>query len=75
MAKWQLLENIVRFINFLLYTDQFFCNDYLDFFWFEVKLKTFIWVQNGGPKMVGGFSSFFKDKRRHHDITAVVKGH
>ena len=42
MAKWQLLENIVRFINFLLYTDQFFCNDYLDFFWFEVKLKTFI---------------------------------
>ena len=25
--------------------------------------------------MTGGSSSFFKDKRRHHDITAVVKGH
>ena len=42
MAKRQLLENIFRFINILLYTDQFFHNDYLDFFWFEVKLNTFI---------------------------------
>ena len=42
MAKWQLLENIFRFINILLYTDQFFHNDYLDFFAFEVTLNTFI---------------------------------
>ena len=42
MANWQLLENIFRCINILLYTDQFFFNDYLDFFGFEVKLNTFI---------------------------------
>ena len=41
-AKWQLLENIFRFINSLLYTDKFLHNDYLDFFGFEVKLNTFI---------------------------------
>ena len=75
MAKRQLLENIFRFINILLYTDQFFHNDYLDFSWFEVKLNTFISIQNGGSKMFGGSSSFFKDTRLHHDINAVVKGH
>ena len=42
MAKWQFLENIFRFINILLYTDQFSHNDYLDFLGFEVKLNTFI---------------------------------
>ena len=29
MAKCQLLENIFRFINILLYTDQFLYNDYI----------------------------------------------
>ena len=42
MAKWQLLENIFRFINTLLYTDQFLYNDYIDFSGFEVKLNAFI---------------------------------
>ena len=59
----------------VIHRSLFFHNDYIDFFDFEVKLNTFIQIQNGGSKIAGGSSSFFKDKRRHHYITAVVKGH
>ena len=62
---------LLLYILVIVCTYENFYHDYLHYLLSKVE---YIWlIQNWGSKEADSFSSFFDNKRRHHDITAIVK--
>ena len=50
------------FLSILLYPDQFFYNDYLDYTGFVYEMEYISFIQNDGNKMANGFRTFFNNQ-------------
>ena len=46
----------------ILYPDQFFYNDYLDYTGFVYEMEYISLIQNDGNKMANGFRTFFNNQ-------------